>query len=452
MSLYSEYMESFSEDIDSILDQAKCQPILFIGSGFSRRYAGFPGWEDLLKKLVENCPGCKNYTYYKQINKDNYPKTGQDLTEAYFDWAWGAGKDKFDNVLFESEDSSAFIKHEISNIFKSLNSDLSEVSGDLSNELELLKNIKPHAIITTNYDDILEKLFPEYVTIVGNDVFRKNQIAIGEIFKIHGCITKPETLIFNEADYAVFDQQHGYLSAKLLTYFIEHPLIFVGYSAQDKNIRKILSDVQKMVRAKYDLIPNIYFLEWSEDINEESAPPAEREIPVADDLYMKIKSISAKEFDWVFKSFESRGALENVNIKTLRSFMARCYKLVISNIPTKTVNLNYNAIDHAVESDDNFFDFFGFGKIDSPEHLNANYPYTITQLGEKLGGLNAHKINQIIKLIDAKHNVEIKSSDNTYHLKIKTGKAEGSVVRKYSERMFDLISSFIGGQPYKIEM
>lgn len=429
MSLYSEYVESFSEDIDSILDQAKCQPILFIGSGFSRRYAGFPGWEDLLKQLVDNCPDCKNYSYYKQVNKDNFPKTGQDLTETYFNWAWGNGKDKFSDDLFESDDASAFVKHEISKIFKELNSDLSGVSSALSNELELLKNIKPHAIITTNYDDIIEKLFPDYVTIIGNDVFRKNQIAIGEIFKIHGCISRPETLIFNEKDYAVFDQQHGYLSAKLLTYFIEHPLIFIGYSAQDKNIRKILSDVQKMVQAKYDLIPNIYFLEWSDEINEESSPSAEKEILVSDSEYMKIKSISAKEFDWVFRSFESRGALENVNIKTLRSFMARCYKMVISNIPTKTVNLNYNAIDHAVESDETFFDFFGFGKIDSPEHLNANYPYTITQLGEKLGGLSAHKINQIIKKIDIKHGVEIKNSDNTYHLKIKTGKAKGSMVR-----------------------
>lgn len=449
MSNYYEYIESFTEDIKSILDDAKCQPILFIGSGFSQRYASLPTWENLLIKLTEQCPLCKPYTYYKQVFKDDYAKIGQEITKSYFDWAWSDGRSFFEEGLFENEDSSIFCKSKIKEIFEKETQSIGSPKNH--QEIELLKQIKPHAIITTNYDNLLESIFPDYELIIGNDVFRKHQLAIGEIFKIHGCITEPQSLIFNEQDYKKFDEQHGYLSAKLLTYFIEHPLIFIGYSAQDKNVRKILSDVNKMVQAKYDLIPNIYFLEWSKSINENSTPPTEREIPVSEDAYMKLKSITANEFEWVYKAFESQGQLDNINIKTLRSFMARCYKLVISNIPTKNVNLNYSSLDKAIESDDSFFNFFGFGKIDSPEHLNANYPYTITQLGKSLGGLSTYRINQIIKLISSKNSYDIKESDNAYHLKIKTGQAEGSKVHKYSEKMLALIKSELNGDKYNFE-
>lgn len=132
--------------------------------------------------------------------------------------------------------------------------------------------------------------------------------------------------------------------------------------------------------------------------------------------------------------------------------MARCHKLVISSIPTKTINLNYNNLNKAVASDEDFFDFFGFGKIDNPEHLNANYPYTMSHIGEMLEGLSAHKINQIIKVINQKFGVDIKSSDNIYHLLIKTGKAEKSKTRKYSDKMVEILKNEINGIEYQIEI
>ncbi|WP_369823870.1 SIR2 family protein [Collimonas sp. OK242] len=39
----------------------------------------------------------------------------------------------------------------------------------------------------------------------------------------------PESIVINDADYEKFSEDHKYSSAKLLTYFIERPLIFIGY-------------------------------------------------------------------------------------------------------------------------------------------------------------------------------------------------------------------------------
>ncbi len=128
----------------------------------------------------------------------------------------------------------------------------------------------------------------------------------------------PQSLVVNEADYQRFDEDHKYLSAKLLTYFIEHPLIFIGYRADDPNIKAILYDVYRMVRATTtDVIPNIYILQWDETINQPSSPAREYVISVAPDINIRIKSITANSFEWVFKAFGQAGNLEKINTKLL---------------------------------------------------------------------------------------------------------------------------------------
>ena len=68
---YKQYQEEVTQDILNVLGQAGCQPILFVGSGFSKRIAGAPNWEELLRKLATLCPNIdKDFAYYKQKNGD----------------------------------------------------------------------------------------------------------------------------------------------------------------------------------------------------------------------------------------------------------------------------------------------------------------------------------------------------------------------------------------------
>ncbi|SCW99551.1 hypothetical protein SAMN03159473_05578 [Pseudomonas sp. NFACC52] len=71
MSLsYKQYQEEVTSDILNVLGQAACQPILFVGSGFSKRYSKGPSWEELLKILASRCPNISlDLAYYKQKNK-----------------------------------------------------------------------------------------------------------------------------------------------------------------------------------------------------------------------------------------------------------------------------------------------------------------------------------------------------------------------------------------------
>ncbi len=48
-----------------------------------------------------------------------------------------------------------------------------------------------------------------------------------------------------EADYAKLAETQDYLAAKLLTIFMEYPIIFIGYSLNDPDIQAILMSISR---------------------------------------------------------------------------------------------------------------------------------------------------------------------------------------------------------------
>ena len=106
--------------------------------------------------------------------------------------------------------------------------------------------------------------------------------------------------------YEQFSRKKKYLSAKLLTYFSEHPLLFIGYSASDANIRAILSDIDECLPQRGtvgSVIPNIYLLEWRQDMPGSYSPVREKIIDIGEGRSVRIKAIEATDFSWVFNAF-----------------------------------------------------------------------------------------------------------------------------------------------------
>ncbi|WP_245801303.1 SIR2 family protein [Pollutimonas bauzanensis] len=452
---YKQYQEEVGADIAEVLADAECQPILFVGSGFSKRYAGGPNWEELLTQLAKKCPAIdKDFAYYKQANNGDLKKIGSVFSDLYREWAWGKGKASFPAEYYTSDaPSDIFIKHAIGKLLKGLGPDAegSYGSPELDAEIEAFKNISAHAIITTNYDQVMESLFPEYEPIVGQQIMRKGYLSIGEIFKIHGCQTVPQSLVVNESDYRRFDEDHKYLSAKLLTYFIEHPLLFIGYRADDPNIKTILYDVDRMVRAEFQLIRNIYILEWDTDINDGSYPARDKVISVAPDVNIRIKSISAKSFEWVFKAFGQAGDLEKVNMKLLRSLMARSVELIRSDIPKKHVEINFEQLEHAVESGASFAKLFGVTSLTDPSKVNIDYKYAITGVAQQLGYGTWHKVRDIIKVIKDVKGFDVTATDNKYHIAFKPGHKSPQLAHRYTDAAVDLFRKVVNGDPYDVD-
>lgn len=450
MTEYERYQEEVGNDVRSLIADLNCQPILLIGSGLCRRYFSGPSWDELLEYLVSKCPQCdKSYAYYKQKYKSPLT-TGTTLADLFFEWAWGTGNNSFPKELFENGNVDTFIKYFIATHLNSITPKSADgVADKWKPEIQALQQIRPHALITTNYDQFIERIFPDYTAIIGQEILGSHTYSVGEVLKIHGCVSRPKTMVFTEEDYDIFLRKKKYLSAKLLTYFSEHPVLIAGYSAEDKNIRSILSDIDEALPLSGDTIRNIYFLEWDNKLSPDSRPPKEKLLAIEDAKSVRVRCIVANDFEWAYEAFRSPEALNGISPKILRALMARSYELVRQDIPRRTVEANFEMLEGAVESSDEFAKLIGITTIKDPSHIAAAYPYSLTAVAAKLGFSYWYGAHKLIEQIAADKSIDIKSSDNKYHFTVKLGKSK---FHKYSDAMISLLKLAKNGEPYEVEL
>lgn len=235
--------EDFINQVKSIFED-KAPPFLFIGSGFSRRYLGLPDFNGLLEMTC--LQNMKAYEYYKLKSSSNPSEAASYISDDFYEAVWEDEKSK--DFLYSIK-GKCFVKSDVYKFYIAdciqRMHDLAKTNGyNLINEIEELKQVTIDGIITTNYDLFLEELFPEFRTFIGqSELIQGNPQFIGEIYKIHGSVNRPETIVVNSRDYKVFNEKNKYLVAKLLSLFIEKPIVFIGYSINDVHIQSILSDM-----------------------------------------------------------------------------------------------------------------------------------------------------------------------------------------------------------------
>lgn len=229
------------ESMVNALNQADSLPFLFIGSGLSRRYLGHEGWEDLLSWSA-SLTG-KQYGYFSGRTGRDLAATASLIAEEFYDIWWRspkyrASRDKWSE---HCQDITTPLKIEVA---RRLAASKPLRNETLAKELQLLGSCQVDGIITTNYDTLLETVFPEYRVFVGQeDLLLSRAYQLGEIYKIHGSVLQPESLVLCKVDYDRFEARSPYLVAKLMSVFVEHPVIFLGYSLGDMNVRMILTSL-----------------------------------------------------------------------------------------------------------------------------------------------------------------------------------------------------------------
>jgi len=235
-------------------------PMLFVGSGMSIRYLGLENWKGLLRKFARLATD-NEYAYemYEQQAKGLECKEGllpkvAELIERDFNVRWFR-----DEQFRESREQSADeISHSVSPLKIEIARHMRDKSmvhdAEYATEIELFKKLEMRSIggvLTTNYDSFIEDMFPSYTKYIGQEELLFSTLhGVSEIYKIHGCYSKPESIVINEADYADFTEKNAYLAAKILTIFLEHPIVFIGYSINDPNIESILKSIVKCLSAE----------------------------------------------------------------------------------------------------------------------------------------------------------------------------------------------------------
>lgn len=442
---FTEYQSEIIEDIKSCLESLQVQPILFVGAGISQRYIKAPDWEGLLKNLAETCPLIKRpYGYYSQSRGDNKPLIASDFCELYAEWAWDEGKERYPESYFEgATPKDIYIKHEIAAILNGLSDSVDFSKSDYSEEIDKLRKVKPHAIITTNYDDTLEKIFDNYQAINGHNVVKVNYATYGEIMKIHGSSREIESIVITNEDYAQFYKRKKYISAKLLTYFAEHPLFFFGYSINDENIKAILSDIDEIISPNNALIPNIYLVSFNKECESTGSHQKELLIGVDDNKSIRIKVIYANDFGWIFDALSSNTPEISVNPKLVRAFLARTYTFASESIVKQELPFDFEMLRNIAEQDDALAKMYGIAELNNGQALNARYPHTMSDLAKMLGMGSWHYVNKEFEKLKKMTGFNIKDSDNNYHVFVKTGK---SGTGKYSMEAFELLRKLINNE------
>lgn len=448
---YERYIEEITEDITNTVQEFGVQPILFVGSGLTKRYMDGPSWEELLAYLAEKCSTIeKGLGFYKQ-SLGHPIAIGQEFSKLYQDWAWGAGANEFPKDLFGDDvNKHSYVKYKIAEFFKSIKpTAVAGLKADFQPEIEALAKIRPHAIITTNYDEMLEMIFADHERIIGQQLLKGQQVCIGELYKIHGCVTDHDSLVFTKDDYEEWDKKKKFLSAKLLTFFNEHPLIFIGYNAGDPNIRAILSDIDQALPEKGGVIPNVYILQWDPSLKDDSWPQRDKIIPTEEDRSVRVKMIVASDFGWVFDAFAANPALAHVNTKVLRALMARSYELVRSDIPKMKVEADFKMLNSAVESSEAFAKLFGIANINDFSAAGAYHPMSLTEVGKALGYKGWHSADALIWRVTQKTGTDIKKSDNRYH---RADKVNKTVFHKYSQDAIELLKKVRDEEDYELDL
>ncbi|CAG9609139.1 SIR2 family protein [Pseudoneobacillus rhizosphaerae] len=463
MSNYMEYLEESFRNLQWTLNDSGTRPILFVGTGISRRYLDAPNWEELLKTLIEHNPNIKHPIGYFKQNSSSLPELASLLVDYYKDFAWEQFEEEiYPKDLYEGSDKSLFLKYQIRKVFERLMSDFNLEGHRYQSEIELLKKLQPHAIITTNYDKLLEGIFPEHQVIVGQQVVKsKDATKIGRILKIHGCMEKPNEIIISNEDYKSFEKKQKYLTAKILTYFMEHPIIFLGYSVSDDNIKSILSDIVGIVTESPDeIVDNIWFIDWSKDsISPDERPPQDKNIPLEEGKNIRVNYIKLNSFEPLFDNLYQ----EDVSsVNALIDFQDMVYNIIksksISELSVDYVTMRSTENENSLAEKIGFrkinpellegnqsVTVLGIGTITDPETVMLRYPYRLTDVARELGYEHFNYANRLIERISIDTGFNIKSGNNRYYFGLRHGK---SILRLYSVEAVEILKKAKNGEEY----
>ena len=121
-----------------------------------------------------------------------------------------------------------------------------EINQQMNEELTYLKKIesKISSILTTNYDNFLNgSIFVNSEKFISqDDLYFCEHTNYAEIYKLHGDVDVPNSIIVTSNDYKNFQNNLKLLTAKVMTLLCDFPIIFIGYSLSDENIKAIFYD------------------------------------------------------------------------------------------------------------------------------------------------------------------------------------------------------------------
>lgn len=201
-------MMSIKKEILAHLSKFHTAPFLFVGPGISRRYLGLEDWNGLLQRFSSIIG--KPFVFYRASANGHLPSIASEIAKDFQGVWWQSEKFEKSRKAYKGEaiNRESALKIEIARYLERIS--INRVKQELiQDEIDLLRKIVIAGIITSNWDLFLESIFPDFHVFVGQEelIFSSPQ-SIGEIYKIHGCCSKPNSLVVTNDDYAKFNERN----------------------------------------------------------------------------------------------------------------------------------------------------------------------------------------------------------------------------------------------------
>ncbi len=203
---------------DLLADRAcRGELVLFLGAGVSRP-AGLPSWDELLRLLAR-----------------------ERLPEASVD-GWGG---------ISELDRAALVQRRLrpgETMGAAVATLLQSLARRYALGHALLANLPVDEVVTTNYDDLFE--------LASRDVDRPCKIIPGQpvargerfILKMHGCVSRPQTIVLTREDYLKFQENRTALAGIVQALLLTRHMLFVGFGFADDNFHRIAHAVRSALR------------------------------------------------------------------------------------------------------------------------------------------------------------------------------------------------------------
>lgn len=367
-------------------------PILFVGSGISKRYLyKYPSWDELLEMSFAKFEP-DSFQYQKQIDSCKRRKMSDFDTNTYMGTYI---EEEFNKAFFDrkitlnvgNKKNPSWVRRGISpykmylaDLFKrqKLNS-----SPELIDELDKFKKLKNKvsAVITTNYDTFLEEqVFPKdfRVFVRQHELFSADSYDIAEIYKIHGSATDAESIIITKDDYDHFKESRKLIIAKMLTLFAESPIIFLGYSFTDEDVREIIEDfLSCLSQEQLDTIRK-HFVFISYKRNEKNLVEIERTVMTKNGVEIPFVEIQTDNYGAVYEKLgeitpgisplrvrETRKVIKTIVDQNMAS--AEAQSIIVGIDDLANVDFSSKPLAIAIGYKENILNKYGYGLLEDSQ-------------------------------------------------------------------------------------
>ena len=234
--------------------------VFFVGAGCSLPL-NFPSWKKLIEDILEELNN--KYGSTSDTNFQNILKGVQSGSKTLFEALNLIERDANHGPTYKTK-SKEIVNTQIESISKTLPEN-SKIHG-------LLWNISSK-IITTNYDNALERYKPNNISpkIFDNtNAFQSLRSQTNDaqfLYKIHGDNDNPESIILFESDYKEIYEKDNYNNDALATHFKDKTLLFIGFSLTDPFVNDLFNKIKTIYKG-YTVNEHFVFTTKNEDFTE----------------------------------------------------------------------------------------------------------------------------------------------------------------------------------------